>query len=158
MRKLELEPNEIVRRFLISSGFESKHTVVIAPSRHLSIKRLVFYPYTHGTTPWETFCDLSRFADTVVVTDFGDLRLVHKLAECSMRRYDHRLRLYTSNSSLPMILVSDREAIRDNILVPATEKEYEDAVAEAQAIIKASKLVEYGDYLDLDEVCRTYGC
>ncbi len=155
MRKLELNPSEIIRRFLISSAFESRRVVIISPIEYLAtLKRVVFYPYTHGETPWATVCDLSKFANTVVVTDTttdrDGLQLICRMAECSMRRYDHRLWLYlSSNSTLPLILVSDREAVKNNVLVTAEEDEYEKIKFEAEAIIKKSKLVDYGMYLDL---------
>jgi hypothetical protein len=158
MKKLNLEPNETIRRFLISSAFESRRVIIISPAKYLiTLKRLTYYPYTHGVTPWTTICDLSKFADTAVTTDEivdqDGLRLVYKLAKCSMHRYDHRLRLYLS-SELPLILVSDKEAIRDNVLVTPVEKEYRDIMAEAEAIIEASRQVDYGMYLELESLCR----
>jgi hypothetical protein len=159
MRKLDLEPSEIIRRFLISSGFESRRVMIISPVKNLvALKRLTFYPYTHGISPWMTICDLSRFADVVVVTeeaaDQDGLQLIYRLAECSMRRYDHSLRLYLS-SNLSLILISDKEAIKNNILVTADEKEYRDIVDEARKVIASAELVDYGTYLDLEFRCRT---
>jgi hypothetical protein len=158
MKKLNLEPSEIIRRFLISSAFESNRVIIISPIRHLiALRRVTFYPYTHGEVPWEAVCDLSKFADTAVVTeeaaDRNGLLLTYKMAECSMRRYDHRLKLYLS-SSLPLILISDTEAVRNNILVSAKEKEYREIVKEAETIIGSSKLVDYGMYLELEFRCR----
>jgi hypothetical protein len=158
MRRLDLEPNEIIRRFLISSGFKSRKVVIISPIKNLvTLKRLTFYPYTHGETPWMTLCDLGRFADVVAVTeeatDQDGLRLIYRLAECSMHRYDHRLRLYVSRKP-PFILISDKEAIRDNVLVTADEEEYKDIAAEAEKVAASAKLVDYGAYLDLEFRCR----
>jgi hypothetical protein len=158
MKRLNLEPNETIRRFLIS-GFESNNVVIISPIKNLvALKRLTFYPYTHGETPWMTICDLGRFADVVVVTEEtaeqDGLRLIYRLAECSMHRYDHRLRLYLS-SNLPLILISDKEAIKNDVLVTADEKDYRDIVAEAEKVIASGKLVDYGAYLDLEFRCRT---
>jgi hypothetical protein len=157
MKRLNLEPSEIIRRFLIS-GFESRQVVIISPIKNLvALKRLTFYPYTHGETPWVTICDLSRFADVVVVTeeatDKDGLRLIYRLAECSMRRYDYSLRLYLSSNNLTLILISDKEAIK-NDLVTADEKEYRNIVAEAEKVIASAKLVDYGAYLDLEFRCR----
>jgi hypothetical protein len=159
MRKLSLEPNETIRRFLISSGFESRRVAIISPIENLvALKRTTFYPYTNGVSPWETICDLSKFADVVVVTneatDQNALKLIYKLAECSMRRYDHRLRLYVSRKP-PFILISDKEAIRDGVLVTADEMKYRDIVAEAEKVIASAELVDYGAYLELEFRCRT---
>ncbi len=159
MRRLNLEPSETIRRFLISSGFESRRVVIVSPIKNLvALKRLTFYPYTHGETPWMTICDLSKFTDVVVVTeeaaDQDGLRLIYRLTECSMRRYDHSLRLYLS-SNLTLILISDKEAIKNDVLVTADEKEYRDIVDEARRVIASAKLVDYGAYLDLEFRCRT---
>jgi hypothetical protein len=158
MKKLDLESSEIIRRFLVASAFKSARVVIISPIKNLWFKRVAYYPYTHGRTPWEAICDLSKFADVAIATeeatDQDGLRLICKLAECSMRRYDHSLRLYLY-PSLPMtILVSDTEAIKcDNVcvLMTAAEEGYAATKAEAEDIIKRSKLVDYGMYLDLCE-------
>ena len=154
MRRLNLEPSETIRRFLISSGFESRRVVIVSPIKNLvALRRLTFYPYTHGETPWMTLCDLGRFADVVVVTeevaDQDGLRLTCRLAEGSAHRYNYRLQLYLHPLPLPLILISDREAIRGGILVSAYEEEYKNIVAEAEEIIKKSKQIDYGMYLDL---------
>jgi hypothetical protein len=153
MKKLNLEPKEVVRRFLISSAFESRQVIIVAPIESLLFRRVAYYPYTHGNSPWEAICDLSKFADTTVATTASHLHMICRLAECSMRRYDHRLQLYL-HPSPPLMLVSDREAIRGDVLVFADEEEYKNIVAEAKEIIEKSKQVDYGMYLELLDKAR----
>jgi len=148
MRKLDLEPKEVIRRFFVSSAFESNQVIIIGPD--IEFKRLAYYPYTRGETSWEVICDLSKFADTTVVTA-APRYMTCKLAECSMHRYDHRLQLYL-HPSPPLILISDTEAIKCDdvcILTTAEEEEYSTIKNEAAAIIRRSKQVDYGMYLDL---------
>ncbi|MFZ8841894.1 MAG: hypothetical protein ACO2PM_23810 [Pyrobaculum sp.] len=159
MRKLNLEPSEIIRRFLISSGFKGR-CVIISPIKNLvALRRLAFYPYTHGETPWMTICDLSKFADVVAVTEEpngqDELQLICRIAECSMNRYDYSLRIYLHRYPLPLILISDREAVRGDILVSVKEEEYRNVLNEAKKIIEKSREVDYGMYLELlDRVRR----
>ena len=154
MRKLN--PKEVVRKFLISS-FESRRVTIAAPAESLLFRRLTYYPYTHGVSPWEAICDLSKFADTAVVTTASHLHMICKLAECSMRRYDHRLRLYL-HPSPPLILINDAEAIKCGadvcILTTWAEGGYATIKAEAEEVVKESKQVDYGMYLDLLDRAR----
>ena len=82
--------------------------------------------------------------------------MICKLAECSMRRYDHRLRLYL-HPSPPLILINDTEAIKcgaDICILTRAEGGYAAIKAEAEEVVKESKQVDYGMYLDLLDRAR----
>jgi len=162
---MAMEINEIVRRFIMRSFEHGGHVIIISPAHLLLIRRATYLPYTWGETPWQTLYDLARFSDRVdVVTtwpprDEKELQLIYNLAEYAKPPRSVPLYLYLADSSVPVLLISEKEAVYEGqqLIQEEIQEELGRLRKIAKEIIDHSKEVGIFEYDKIrHEYCRYF--